>query len=91
MLVCAQKQEDSKLPGYSQILRYGAYKGAPLTHRGWDLLRQQRECTRAALLGFAHARRHGAHGVGLPRDVVVSILVMAGLEVEESFGYSVHV
>ncbi len=86
-----QKREDSRISSYSQILRYGACKGAPLTHQCWELLRQQRDCTRAALRGFARARRRGANGVGLPRDVVVSILVMAGLEVEESFGYSVHV
>ncbi len=76
--------------GYSKILRYGACKGAPLTQQDRELLTQQRERTRTALLGFARMRRGAANGIGLPRDVVVTILVMAGLEVEESFGYSVH-
>jgi hypothetical protein len=62
------------------ILRYGACKGAPLTQRGSKLMVQERRCSHAALHGLVlHA--------GLPKDVAVSILLIAGMEVKESFGY----
>jgi hypothetical protein len=55
--------------------------------------RLARVCTRrtTVLQGFARVARRTSNGVGLPRDVVVSILVMASLELEESVGYSVHI
>jgi hypothetical protein len=65
---------------YSKILRYGTCKGAPLTQRGSEMMVQQRKCSHAVLQGLISR-------AGLPKDVAVSILLMKGLEVDESFGY----
>jgi hypothetical protein len=72
-------------------LLYAACKGARtvLTQTGSDLVNAQRDYTRAALQGFVRARRGGLSGVPLPNELVEIILVMAGLELEESFGHRV--
>ncbi len=84
---------------YYGVLRYAKEKGSPLTQRGLDLLGQQRECSRTALLAFSRVRSaflrgssrpRGAacEGVQLPPDVVATIIIAAGLEIGETFGFT---
>jgi hypothetical protein len=84
---------------YYGVLRYGNVKGGRLTQRGLDLLNQQRECSRTALLAFSRvrsaffrrssrARPVACEGVQLPLDVIATIMIAAGLEIGETFGFT---
>jgi hypothetical protein len=97
-----QKDDKAALMQYYGVLRYGKEKGSPLTQRGLDLLSQQRECSRTALLAFSRvrsaflrrssrARSAACEVVQLPLDVIATIMIAAGLEIGETFSFTVHV
>ena len=69
---------------YTAVLRFRELHGCAIGAAGKSLLAEKRACTQAVLLVFA---RHAGTGTPVPNNVIHTITIQAGLEIEESMGF----